>query len=260
MQELTIQSEISAETLVNGIVSIICTCFEERILSIYLSGSFNRNQLTLSSDIDMSIIFQGTMTDAEYERFMQLRQGIQLLSPLRLDMWAESEDKMKARPANFATRSAKCLYGEDFFSDLPVQPIEHFAMRWIHKSIHYISVLRGRPQANPLPLSYPQAEDDFFGYTTFADFDTAEAFTKGIRIIVNMTTACSTARLAIEKGIEVTSKQDSVEQYKAHFDDEWGDYLIDIVKLIKMDLQYQFPSQADIARKIEVTLSKITRF
>lgn len=260
MQDLLIKTEISAERIVESVVSIIKTCFGERILSIYLSGSFNRNQLTLSSDIDMTIIFCGRMSDAEYARFMQLREGLQPLSPLRLDMGAESENKIKARPANVAMRSANCLYGEDFFHALSPQPIEHYAMRWIHKSIHYMSVLRGRPQPNPIPLTYPQTDDDYSGYTQFADFDGAEAFTKGIRIIVNMITACSSARLAIDSGIEVTTKQDSITQYREHIADEWSDYIIQIVHLIKIDLQYRFPSQSDEQERLKTVLEKLPDF
>jgi|GEM_PF-6450862 len=260
MQDLLIKSEITAEQLVSGIVSIMTTCFGDRILSIYLTGSMNREQLTLSSDIDMTVVFRGTISDAEQNQYMQLQDGLQMLSPLRLDVWAESEAKIRDRPANKATRSSTCLYGEDFFPELTSQPIEHFAMRYVHKSIHYMRVLRGRPEPNPAPFTYPQAGEEFFGYTQFADFAGAEKFTSGIRIIMNMLTTCLTARLAHEKNIEVTTKQDSLEQYAQQFDDEWGNYSRQLVDLIKLELQYQLPSQAEQKQKLQSLLRRLPDF
>ena len=260
MQHLVIQTKISVEDIVNGVTNVIRSCFRDRILSIYVSGSLNRAEITPTSDIDITVVFRDRMSDAEYNQFMQLRQGLQVLSPLRLDMWSEAEEKLRDRPANKALRSAMCIYGEDFFPSLPHQAIEHFAVRYIHKSIHYMRVLRGRPQPNPAPLNYPQADDDYLGYTQFADFEGIQSFTSGVRIIVNMLTACLSARLAIAHKLEATTKQESIDLYATHINDQWADYSRELVTFIKSHLRYELPSNAEDKSTLQALLQRLPDF
>jgi len=186
MQKLLLQTQIRSDQLVQSMADLIVMVFQDRILSIYLGGSYSRDQLTVTSDIDLTVVFRNSVSAEETERFMALRETLQTLSPLRLDLWPIAEDKIKARPASAAIRSSYCLYGEHFLHTVPAQSVEAFAMKSVHKSIHYMTVLRGRPRQNPFPLAYPDEEDVFYGYTQCGDFAEAQTFQPGVRIILNM--------------------------------------------------------------------------
>ncbi|MCA9913828.1 MAG: nucleotidyltransferase domain-containing protein [Anaerolineae bacterium] len=260
MQDLTLRTQLSMQQLVHNIADMVVAVFGDRILSVYLGGSFSRGQLTETSDLDMNVVFRGSLSDEEYEHFMTVRTALQPFSPLRLEMYPTDESKIKSRPADASTRSSICLYGEDFLPDVPALTIEAFAMRSMHKAIHYMTVLRGRPNRNPLPLDYPDATQSYYGYTQYGDFDGAQAFQPGTRIILGMLARCTTALLAIEHGIEAQTKPESIQQYRTIIDGEWGSFVQDVYDVIKTELHYELPQNVIVQKHLSQLLHRLLAF
>jgi predicted nucleotidyltransferase len=260
MQALTVQHQLSVATVVDQIVNIVLVTFEKRIVSIYLGGSLSRGQMTVYSDIDMTVVFSGTVSNLDYERFMKIREALQALSPFRLDMWPVSEEKLKSRPANQSVRQSRCIYGEPFLTHVPAQTIEAFAMQSIHKAIHYMTVLRGRPNPNPAPLNYPDEQAPFFGYTQFGDFDGDNAFKPGTRILVDLITRCTTAVVAAEHSIEANTKSESLQLYQMHVGGQWTSYMNEGYQLIRDELHYQLPTTPDQQARLTAVCETLLAF
>ena len=52
MQDVTLQTKLIMQNLVHYIADMVVVVFGNRILSVYLGGSFSRGQLTETSDRD----------------------------------------------------------------------------------------------------------------------------------------------------------------------------------------------------------------
>jgi predicted nucleotidyltransferase len=260
VQQVPSEQDIPADQVVESVVKTMCTNFGGRILSIYAGGSYSRGQIGRTSDIDMTIVFVERVSDAEYDRFMALRDALQRLSPFRLDIWPESERKLKSRPASAAVRSARCVYGEAFLHTVPAAAIDPFAMSFIHKAMHYMAVLRGRPSPYRAPVNAPDADDPFYGYTRYGEPDGPDAFKEGTRIIISMATCCATALLATDARLEVGSKQESLDCYAQSIGGQWAGYIAQLHDTLNLRLGYRVPTDAAEHASVRALLARLPAF
>src|SRR3954454_14957297 len=84
------------DDLLRGLISLFEIAFPARIRSYYLVGSYSDGTAVgydaspNSSDIDLSLIFRGTVKETESETFHRLVTACRRISPIQIDAQAYS--------------------------------------------------------------------------------------------------------------------------------------------------------------------------
>src|SRR5437588_10629218 len=86
----------SFDELLRGMITLFEMSFPARIRSCYLGGSHSdgtavgHDRSPNSSDVDLFVIFRGTVEEDESATFHRLLEACQLISPISLDAQAYS--------------------------------------------------------------------------------------------------------------------------------------------------------------------------
>src|SRR5438034_10357286 len=94
----------SLDGLLRGLITLFEMSFPARIRSYYLGGSHSdgtavgHDRSPNSSDVDLFVIFRGTVEETESATLQHLLEACQLISPISLDSHASSADKPPVQP------------------------------------------------------------------------------------------------------------------------------------------------------------------
>lgn len=228
------------DELLRGLIILLETSFPKRIQSYYLGGSYSdgtavgRDGSPNSSDLDLFVIFRGTLGESEKTTFQSLVMASRLMGHLQIDAHAYSGDDLLRRSMTEASQmsfvnvvikiSSKLLYGEDIGEALPDIPFAHYVLDVIESGLYHLGIPRQRevlayPLVTPLvyPLTYPQAAAEFYGYDAVPVRPKAP---RGTRVLVAITTWIATLILALEIGRYAGRKSQSLQLCKEYLPDD----------------------------------------
>jgi len=238
----------NVDQLLMGLIGIYELSFPDRIRGYYLVGSYSDRSAVADSDIDMGVLFKGSLTADERQHFRQLTHDYSLLSPIRLDCGALDEAHF-FKEATAGAKMALVVYGDDVRDQFPLEPIDKKIRRSMIGTFHYMWILRQKAQNLVFPLAYPDTDGMFFGYERWGTFYGGSAFGPGIRVIVNMVTLVATTTVALKAHRHVGTKCQSIQLYREHIGDQWAGLLEDVYSTFKTEWQYRLPeSEAERGR------------
>lgn len=223
------------DDLLRGLIGLFEVSFPARIRSYYLGGSYSDgtavgdDRSPNSSDVDLFVIFRGTVKEVEYASFDRLVASCRLTSPIQVDAHAYSEDDLLQRPGKDATQSSflnalikvagVLIYGDDLGVVLPAVPFTRYVLDVIESGVFHLGIPRQRedlayPLREPLvpPLTYPDAAGEFYGYDVVPARPDAPP---GTRVLVGITAWIATLILALETGRYAGQKSQSIQLCKA---------------------------------------------
>lgn len=253
------------DALLERLITLCEQSFPARIRSYYLGGSnsdgtaVGHDRSSNSSDVDLFVIFCGTITEDEHATFQRLVAECQLTSPVQVDAHTYSEDDLlsKARPDAAQTSFLSVLiqvagvliYGSDMRADLPPVQFSHYVLDVIESGVFHLGIPRQRegiayPLMTPLvfPLTYPDPAGEFYGYDTVLARPSAP---RGTRVLVALTTWIATLILALETGRYVGQKSQCLRLCKEYLPNDWRTQLTaTIYDLCKSTWGYALPEHA----------------
>lgn len=251
------------DTLLVHLITLCEQSFPTRIRSYYLGGSnsdgtaVGHDQSPNSSDVDLFVIFCGTITEDESATFQRLVAQCQLTSPVQIDAHAYSEDDLLRKPRpqtsflNALIQGASMLlYGDDMCADLPPIQFSHYVLDVIESGVFHLSIPRQReslayPLVTPLvfPLTYPDPTGEFYGYDAVPARPEAP---RGTRVLVALTAWIATLILALETGRSAGQKRQCIRLCKEHLShDKRVQLAITIYDLCKGVWAYALPEHAE---------------
>jgi len=230
----------SVDQLLSGLIGIYERSFPDRVRGYYLVGSYSDRSAVPDSDIDMGVLFKGSLANDERQRFRQLTHDYSLFSPIRLDCVALDEAHF-LKEATAGVKMALLVYGEDVLDQIPLEPIDKKIRHSMIGAFHYIWILRQKAHNLIFPLAYPDTDGAFFGYERWGTFYGGSAFGPGIRVIVNMVTLVATTTVALKAHQHVGTKSQSIQLYREHIGDQWAGFLEDVYTTFKTEWQYRLP-------------------
>jgi hypothetical protein len=236
--------------LLIGTVGLLETAFPNRIRAYYLTGSYAEETAVAHSDLDLIIVFQGDFQNDEADRLRQIRYHASKISLMRLDLTPKSEANLFSKGATGLKMATQFLYGEDIRERVPFESIEQYRQDVIRGFLIYQREIRGEPDQLPSPLTYPDADAEFFGYETYGLWHGGVDFEPGTRLLINLITVGATASLTALHGQRAGSKKQAIEKYQRLIGDKWGDWLAELYQLAKLDLGYALPQDTAVRQKL----------
>ena len=232
-----------------GLVTVFEASFPGRVRGYYLLGSYADGVAVAISDIDLLPLFAEAMTEGERERAERLVEGCALLCPTRLDIVVRDEATI-SREVTLIRYGGLLLYGSDTRAALALPPLPAYTRDTLDAARHFMThILRGLREDGPLtyPLTYPDPNDEFFGYATVRIPEWYPPETaQGVKELVTTCTRLARAHLALRAGRYTGSKGGSVAEYRATFgaEDKWSSLLTQLYANGKLRWGYAIPTEA----------------
>ena len=230
-----------------AIIGIYETAFPNRIRGYFLVGSLGDDTAISGSDIDMEIIFKGTMTAEEIAGCQVIKTSCRALSPIHLDLPVKAEADFAQVDTVALKLASKFIYGEDARDEIPLTPMDVY-LRQISSPSHRGLTIRFRQEQVTLPLSYPNPDDCYFGYMP-KRLNTDDAPTKLWVLNVGW---LATFLIVHTASVYVPSKRDMVGLYRQHIGDEWAEFISDVYELGRNQWEYTIPEGDDYERFISL--------
>ena len=224
-----------------GIIGIYELVFPGRIRGYYLLGSYTDATSVSISDIDMAILFKGSSVD---DREAQVNRCCSLMSPIRLDISAHSEERLPAEDVRLKLGSV-LLYGKDSRDNIALPPIEAYHQYITAWPCYFFRRIRGA-EFLTFPLDYPEPEGEFYGYerkSIPAWYPTAVV--NGTKELVASICWTATAIVALQAGRYIGRKADGIKTYKELISDGWAPFVQDVYQRCKLQWKYMVPGDKD---------------
>lgn len=242
-----------------ALINILELIFPERIRAYYLSGSALNGTMVKHSDLDVIAVFRGEFADGEADKLRMVRRDLTALSEVRYDIVPRCEAQLKREGVTGLKLATAFLYGDDLRDEIPLEPVAKFRHDVLHGFVYYARELRGHIDQLKYPLTCPDAADFYYGYTTFGNWD-GTAYTAGTRIIINCITLGATARVLQETGERCTSKLEAVQRYQETIGGRWGEWLVEVFKLCKLEWEYDLPTTTAAQKKLQTLLGQMADY
>ncbi len=234
------------QSILRGVIGLIDVVFPGRIRGFYLLGSQSDGTTVALSDIDLIVLFRESLRADEGEVFARVVEACELLSPVRLDITAQSEETFHAADVRLKLGSVP-VAGDDIRAQLPLPtPQEHarYITNWTNffiRRLHDIPHLRAS-------LVYPDSSDVFYGYATVRIPEWySPGVTAGTKELAATVCWTATALLSLKLGDAgyVGTKGEAVRRYRDLGDGAWDNYVTKVYARCRGAWYYEIPQGAE---------------
>jgi hypothetical protein len=255
MSEITLLSSTgneSIDSILQGFVGICELGLPGKIRGYYLTGSWSNGtalhtpgEPTRSSDIDMQVIFKGSLEASDRALFEGLLGGCQRICSLALEVYAADEEALSQNWDVCLKQESLLLYGEEIRDRIPLPNLDDHIQRTMTFPPYAMAAVRGQvlyaegQWLEPLlryPLPYPDPDGEFYGYDVGSSLGE----------LVRDATWAATVLLALKAGRIAGTKQTAVRMYQELDDEEWRDLPAVVFEQCKRAWRLQVPeAEAD---------------
>lgn len=235
-----------ADEIIRTVVETFTSRFPDRIRACYLIGSYAGGTPVAMSDIDLVGVFKNQFRDAEEKRNAQATaESCAANSAIRLDITPRGENEIETMydVIRIGLKNASVLlYGQDIRDSIELPTIDAYTKDVIAGAMYFIARLNDVERVVALPLDYPNACDEFYGYTQkrFADWY-LPGVSAGTKELVATVSRIATATVAQRAGKYVSSKSEAVRLYGELMGEPWGMFVADVMQRCKYDWGYEIP-------------------
>ena len=238
-----------ADATLRMVVARFEAAFPGRAQGYYVTGSYATGDALPTSDLDVTVVMRGALDVSARAAADRLAAGCAAAAPLELDIAVDDEASLLAGAAHPSfTLGSQLVYSADGADMRPLTSLPSLA-DWtrdrMSTSYWRLVNLFGRPPVVRHPLTYPDADDEFYGYLrrTLRLPDGSEVVCT--RDLIRATGWAATALLAWRAGVYVGSKRDCHRLYRQHIGGEWADLLTDIYELCARRWRYLIPESLE---------------
>src|SRR5689334_23360054 len=209
------------DQIIRDTIGLLELSFPSRVRGYYLVGSYAVGEALPTSDIDLLILFKGSLAPAERQRFEQARAKCKQRSAVMLDLTPESESKLFGVGGVWFQSASVLMYGQDVRPQIPRKPVEHHVRDLMHSMYPLLARVRGNPERLIFPLDYPDPAGTLYGYDHRYYLAEGLQRTATKDLVTNVLAVANalillTARQYVGSG----KKSDIVKQYRAWIGDE----------------------------------------
>ena len=217
---LTSTGNARADDALRALVAACEAVLPGRLRSVYVTGSYGDETALASSDLDVTLVFAGHLTAEERAAAEGAVGSVARDCGVEMDASVAGEDELARGVPPLLKLGGRCVWGEDRRGAMPPVPIEQWARERMHAAYWLIVNIFGRPVPVSLPLRYPDASDQFFGYArrTVRLADGREV--PSTRDLIRVTGWAATALIALHGRAYVARKREMPAAYRRYVGDE----------------------------------------
>ena len=260
IQLLTSIGDERVDTLLGGTIGIFEIAFPGRIRAYYLTGSFVDGSALPASDVDLTLVFRGRFMPGEEARADALAAACSRISRIELDLAPVEEQIPWPLRAAVVKLGSLCLYGDDLRPSLSLPPLEDYRRHTVRLGARLIAELRPPLQdaRAAYPLAYPDPSGEFYGYDRHSP--SAPAGHPPLKDMVVAIGMMATALLALEHGIIVGHKRESVRLYTERMGGKWAGLVSSSFTLVRNGWGYHIPADPPARRQLRELCAQMLAF
>ncbi len=252
--------------ILKAIIGYCELLFPKRIRGYYLQGSYATGDATSVSDVDMTLLFRGDFIDEEErQRAWQVDTLSEWLVGRQLDIIPFPESRLSSPQIEDVVlieqlrTGARLLYGEESRSEIQSPGRAAYVHSCMLAAFCAISWHHHHPKPFPIPLIYPDPNDEFFGFNQLAR-TIYEEQTVGTERLVHSVARTAEALVAMETGQVLLSKRECVQVYSADAVNEWAAFVADVFHWCYDQWQYRIPKDREEREKLRRFYEQILHF
>ncbi|HKS70600.1 MAG TPA: hypothetical protein VJQ45_09265, partial [Ktedonobacterales bacterium] len=235
---------VQADDALRALTAACDAVLPERLRSVYVTGSYGDESALASSDLDVTLVFAGRLTAEERAAAEGAVAGVARECGVELDASVVGESKLAHGVPPLLKLGGRCVWGEDRRDAMPLVPIERWARERMHNAYALIVTIFRRPVPVALPLTYPDAGDEFLGYTRRAVRLADGRDVPSTRDLIRVTGWAATALVALYGRTYVARKREVPAAYRRHIGDEHAALHDDIAYWCREQWAYLLPDDA----------------
>ena len=237
------------DSILEEIVSRFEAEFPGRVCSYYVLGSYADGTALASSDLDMAVVFRETFL-SETERTRAARLLPATIDAVEIDLDVTDEASLIEQVDPGFKFSSRLVFGEEIREQLPLMSIDVWTRDRMNTSYWRLVKLFDRPCRIELPVGYPDAKSEFYGYVrrTGVLADGTEVLTT--RDLVRAVGWSATSIIAFRAGRFASKKAEFAKIYRETIDDQWSGLLDEIYTRCKFAWNYRIPEDRSHLRSI----------
>lgn len=250
-----------ADATAEAVIRIYESAFPRQIAGYYLEGSYADQTNLATSDLDIVLVLRQPIAEQQtLETVRQLWDEQPHQETLEVDLIIISEQELQRGVSPTLKIGSTFLYGEDICRSYPLLPIEEWTRKRMHAAYWLMIEVYQRTRPVTFPLAYPEADDEFYGYTKRLFTLPDGTIMPCTRNIVRTTGWAATALLAYQRGQYVVRKRDCARLYRETIGDEWALLLDSINVFCREKWQYLLPAGATERQHLQAICQQILRF
>ena len=210
--------------------------------SLYLFGSFVDGSASAASDVDLFVVLNGELADADTAVVRAMSQRLSSRAVRHIDLLPVTVDQLRHDGHWRLEANSRLVAGVDLRPEMPSEPLDAYLRRYTHAPYAYMAQELRHVDRLVFPLSAPDPNAVFRGYTEVVDGE-SHATTK-----VFVATVCWIASLLVgfQAGGKVASRHASVQVYRDAVGGPWADFVDEVYRHCTLDWDYRVPeSEAD---------------
>ncbi len=244
------QTMDQVEEAVDSICQLTKSRYSHRLHSIYLGGSYARNEADLASDLDFSFVFKGKVSWSEHLEFQKYFNQLSQICYIPLDFNLFSETALR-RKGDLDLLGARILFGNDIRDFCPKLHPSRATELYVDAAINSCLLLRNYPAKLRVPLKAPHPKALFLGYEDYSIKSSTGDYPPSTVNLVNALCRIASALVAIHSGLLPRSKQEAVDLYRDTFGGKWADFIERTYKLLRIQWQYRIPNNSRSIRQLQ---------
>ena len=248
--------QMSVQEVINCVTDAFLERFPGRVLAIYSTGSYSGGYAVAGSDLDLALIFSGEVAETERKQGAHLVEELSDLVSLELDLVLLGEVE-EIRPA--LKFDSTLVQGTDVRDRLRVMSTAYWIRERMYGGGWLICHLFGRRGVAEIPITFPSASGEFFGYNT--DRGGAVSGPEGsTKDLVRATSWAATAIVGQKSGGYVTSKAHLQSKLRDHLPQEWASFIEVLFTFCRRQTSYGIPKDANGRKKLRELCSRTREF
>jgi predicted nucleotidyltransferase len=154
-----------------------------RPVSAYVAGSYANGYAVSTSDVDLYVIFDRSLSESEKQALEELSDRLERQEP-QIDLVAYELEQLKSVGVVEMGRHFVHVWGRPVHDEIPNPPIDDYLYRSMHGAYSRMGMTR-RTKPYRWPLSFPDEADEYKGYAwrTFTENGIEQASVKEIVVL-----------------------------------------------------------------------------